>query len=106
MSVDDILGLIGNKCDGFIGQVNVTVSSSSMIWVIIYIILLELDQLTEDWGEVLFSALRKAGGTAFSNMAVGYNNVDVDAATKCGISVGNTPVKKFPKMFFHCKSLK
>ncbi|KMZ70332.1 Glyoxylate/hydroxypyruvate reductase B [Zostera marina] len=67
LSVDDILGLIGNKCDGFIGQ------------------------LTEDWGEVLFSALRKAGGTAFSNMAVGYNNVDVDAATKCGISVGNTP---------------
>jgi len=48
--------------------------------------------LTEDWGEVLFSALKRAGGTAFSNMAVGYNNVDVNAATKYGVSVGNTPV--------------
>ncbi|ONK72585.1 uncharacterized protein A4U43_C04F20940 [Asparagus officinalis] len=67
LSVDDILALIGDKCDGVIGQ------------------------LTEDWGEVLFSALRRAGGTAFSNMAVGYNNVDVNAATKYGIGVGNTP---------------
>jgi lactate dehydrogenase-like 2-hydroxyacid dehydrogenase len=49
-------------------------------------------QLTEDWGEVLFSALKRAGGTAFSNMAVGYNNVNVDAANKYGIAVGNTPV--------------
>ncbi|KAL0923514.1 hypothetical protein M5K25_007574 [Dendrobium thyrsiflorum] len=47
--------------------------------------------LTEDWGEVLFSALRRAGGTAFSNMAVGYNNVDVNAANKHGVAVGNTP---------------
>lgn len=49
-------------------------------------------QLTEDWGETLFSALSKAGGTAFSNMAVGYNNVNVDAANKYGVAVGNTPV--------------
>jgi hydroxypyruvate reductase 1 len=48
--------------------------------------------LTEDWGEALFSALRRAGGTAFSNMAVGYNNVDVNAANKYGVAVGNTPV--------------
>ncbi|MBD3856188.1 MAG: hypothetical protein IFK92_06585 [Acidobacteria bacterium] len=34
---------------------------------------------------------RKAGGTVYSNYAVGYNNVDVDAATKRGIPVGNTP---------------
>ncbi|KAJ4747186.1 Glyoxylate reductase [Rhynchospora pubera] len=67
LSVEDILALIGTKCDGVIGQ------------------------LTEDWGDVLFSALKRAGGTAFSNMAVGYNNVDVDAATKNGIAVGNTP---------------
>ncbi|KAJ6797713.1 glycerate dehydrogenase [Iris pallida] len=67
LSVEDIVALIGDKCDGVIG-------------------------LTEDWGEVLFSALRRAGGTAFSNMAVGYNNVDVSAATKHGIAVGNTPV--------------
>ena len=49
-------------------------------------------QLTEDWGEELFSALSRAGGKAFSNMAVGYNNVDVNAATKYGVAVGNTPV--------------
>ncbi|XP_010555223.1 PREDICTED: glycerate dehydrogenase HPR, peroxisomal-like [Tarenaya hassleriana] len=67
LSVEDIISLIGNRCDGVIGQ------------------------LTEDWGETLFAALRKAGGKAFSNMAVGYNNVDVDAATKYGIAVGNTP---------------
>jgi lactate dehydrogenase-like 2-hydroxyacid dehydrogenase len=40
----------------------------------------------------LFSALSKAGGKAFSNMAVGYNNVDVNAANKYGVAVGNTPV--------------
>jgi len=49
-------------------------------------------QLTEDWGDALFGALKKAGGHAYSNMAVGYNNVDVDAATRHGIAVGNTPV--------------
>jgi hydroxypyruvate reductase 1 len=48
--------------------------------------------LTEDWGETLFAALKKAGGHAYSNMAVGYNNVDVNAATRHGIAVGNTPV--------------
>jgi hydroxypyruvate reductase 1 len=67
LSVDDILALIGSRCDGVIGQ------------------------LTEEWGETLFSALKKAGGHAFSNMAVGYNNVDVEAATKNGVAVGNTP---------------
>ena len=50
-------------------------------------------QLTEDWGDTLFGALKKAGGRAYSNMAVGYNNVDVDAATRHGIAVGNTPVR-------------
>ena len=40
----------------------------------------------------MFSALSKAGGKAFSNMAVGYNNVDVNAANKYGVAVGNTPV--------------
>ncbi|KAH6777697.1 hydroxypyruvate reductase [Perilla frutescens var. frutescens] len=64
LSVEDIISLIGNKCDGVIGQ---------------------------DWGARLFSALSRAGGTAFSNMAVGYNNVDVDAANKYGVAVGNTP---------------
>jgi hydroxypyruvate reductase 1 len=39
----------------------------------------------------LFAKLKAAGGSAFSNYAVGYNNVDVSAATKHGIPVGNTP---------------
>ena len=59
--------LIGDKCDGVIGQ------------------------LTEDWGSELFEAFKKAGGKAYSNYAVGYNNVKVDEATKRGIPVGNTP---------------
>ncbi|XP_071929664.1 glycerate dehydrogenase-like, partial [Coffea arabica] len=67
LSVEDIIALIGDKCDGVIGQ------------------------LTEDWGDALFSALSKAGGKAFSNMAVGYNNVDVNAANRYGVAVGNTP---------------
>jgi hydroxypyruvate reductase 1 len=67
LKVGEIKAAIGDKCDGVIGQ------------------------LTENWGNPLFSALKKAGGRAYSNYAVGYNNVDVDAATKHGIPVGNTP---------------
>ncbi|MEW5313594.1 MAG: hypothetical protein WDW38_005149 [Sanguina aurantia] len=59
--------LIGSKCDGVIGQ------------------------LTEDWGSELFESLHSAGGVAYSNYAVGYNNVKVEEATKRGIPVGNTP---------------
>lgn len=66
-----------NICAAFCGLVSSAVS---------------VPQLTEDWGEVLFSALKRAGGSAFSNMAVGYNNVDINAANKYGIAVGNTPV--------------
>lgn len=62
-----IADLIGDNCDGVLGQ------------------------LTEDWNEDLFGVLKRAGGRAFSNYAVGYNNVDVAGATKHGIPVGNTP---------------
>ncbi len=67
LSVEDIWRAIGTSCDGAIGQ------------------------LTEDWGEPLFAALKQAGGRAYSNYAVGYNNVDVTAATRHGIPMGNTP---------------
>jgi len=67
LSVDEIKIAIGARCDAVLGQ------------------------LTEDWGDALFDALKAAGGTAYSNVAVGYNNVDVAAATKNGIPVGNTP---------------
>lgn len=67
LSVDEIKVTIGDHCDGVIGQ------------------------LTEDWGETLFAALKAAGGKAYSNYAVGFNNVKVDIATKHGIPVGNTP---------------
>ena len=67
LDIDTIRAAIGKQCDGVIGQ------------------------LTEPWGEVLFAALRAAGGTAYSNYAVGYNNVDLDAATEYRIPVGNTP---------------
>ena len=59
-------------------------------------------QLTEDWGETLFAALSRAGGKAFSNMAVGYNNVDVNAANKHGVAVGNTHVSSIS--FIHVLS--
>ena len=67
LKVDEIKTVMGKQCDGAIGQ------------------------LTEDWGDELFAALKAAGGTAYSNYAVGFNNIDLDAATKHGIPVGNTP---------------
>ena len=67
LKTNEIKAVIGDRCDGAIGQ------------------------LTEDWGEALFEALKKAGGKVYSNYAVGYNNVDVAAATTRGIQVGNTP---------------
>lgn len=67
LSKDDLRALIGEKCDGVIGQ------------------------LTEAWDEEMLGVLRASGGRAYSNYAVGYNNVDVDAATKLGLPIGNTP---------------
>lgn len=67
LSAGEIIAAIGDTCSGAIGQ------------------------LTELWGDEHFSALRNAGGNVYSNYAVGYNNVDVNAATRHGISVGNTP---------------
>ena len=67
LAVDEIKAAIGDQCDAAIGQ------------------------LTEAWGEELFAALKAAGATAYSNYAVGFNNVDVDAATRHNIPVGNTP---------------
>ena len=67
LTTEEIKQAIGSRCDGAIGQ------------------------LTEEWGEELFSALKAAGAKAYSNYAVGYNNVNVDAATGQGIPVGNTP---------------
>ena len=67
LSVDEIKIALGQHCDGAIGQ------------------------LTENWGDELFAALKAAGGKAYSNYAVGFNNIDVKAATKNRIAVGNTP---------------
>ncbi len=62
-----IKAAFGSHCDGAIGQ------------------------LTEAWDADLFGALGAAGGTAYGNYAVGYDNVDVPAATALKIPVGNTP---------------
>jgi hypothetical protein len=67
LTPNEIAGRIGDSCDAAIGQ------------------------LTEDWNADLFATLAAAGGTAYSNYAVGYNNVDVAGATAAGIPVGNTP---------------
>lgn len=64
---EEIEAAVGDRCDGCIGQ------------------------LTEPWGSALFQALARAGGRAYSNYAVGYNNVDLDAAIRHRIPVGNTP---------------
>ena len=49
-----------------------------------------IGQLTEAWNDDMFSFLKKCGATAYSNYAVGYNNVDVAAASKHGIPVGTS----------------
>ncbi|KAK9806540.1 hypothetical protein WJX73_009186 [Symbiochloris irregularis] len=67
LDVADVKELIGSKCSAVLGQ------------------------LTENWGDELLGALKQAGGKIYSNYAVGYNNVDVKAATKHGLPVGNTP---------------
>jgi len=67
LSIADIKAAIGRQCDAVLGQ------------------------LTEEWGDELFGALKAAGGTVYSNVAVGFNNVDVDAANRHGMPVGNTP---------------
>ena len=67
LSKEEIIAAIGDRCDGAIGQ------------------------LTENWDAEVFGALRAAGGIVYSNGAVGYNNVDLAAATANGIAVGNTP---------------
>lgn len=67
LSAEEIKTAIGNRCDGVIGQI------------------------TENWGEEMFAALADAGGKVYSNYAVGFDNVDLDAATRHGIVVGNTP---------------
>jgi hydroxypyruvate reductase 1 len=46
LSVEEIKAAMGTQCDGVLGQ------------------------LTEDWGDELFTALKAAGGTAYSNVAV------------------------------------
>src|SRR6185503_15925094 len=58
LPVRDLLSAIGDRCDGAIGQ------------------------LTEPWGAELFEALARAGGRAYSNYAVGYDNVSVPEATR------------------------
>jgi len=50
-----------------------------------------IGQLTEAWDESSFFLLEKAGCRVYSNYAVGYDNVDIEAATAHGIAVGNTP---------------
>lgn len=67
LTAAEIRAAIGDRCDAAIGQV------------------------AETWGEAEFQALRAAGGSAYSNYAVGYNNVDLAAATRWRIAVGNTP---------------
>ena len=50
-----------------------------------------IGQLTERWSKSLLRSLCAAGGAIYSQYAVGFDNVDVEAATGLGLPVGNTP---------------
>ncbi len=50
-----------------------------------------IGQLTESWSAPLLESLKAAGASIYSQFAVGYDNVDVSAATRLGLPVGNTP---------------
>ncbi len=50
-----------------------------------------IGQITESWDRKVFAAFKAAGGRAYSNYAVGLDNVELPAATELGIPVGNTP---------------
>jgi hydroxypyruvate reductase 1 len=67
LSEAELLAAIGDRCDAVVGQ------------------------LTEPWSGAPLRALRDAGGVVYSQYAVGYDNVDVPAATRLGLPVGNTP---------------
>ena len=67
LAQESIREAIGGRCDAVIGQ------------------------LTEPWGEPLLAALKDAGGKVYSQYAVGFDNVDVAAATALRLPVGNTP---------------
>ena len=66
-TVSAIRSALGSTCNGAIGQ------------------------LTEEWGDELFTTLKSVGGMVYSNYAVGFDNIDVAAATRHHIPVGNTP---------------
>ena len=67
LSEDEIRAAIGDHADGAIGQ------------------------LPEAWSAGLLETLKRAGGLVYCNYAVGYDNVDIEAATGLRLPVGNTP---------------
>lgn len=50
-----------------------------------------LGQLLDECSGKFFEILAAAGGKVYCNYAVGFNNIDLAAATRNGIAVGNTP---------------
>ena len=64
---EELIAGIGDRCDAAIGQ------------------------LTEPWSASVLRNLAAAGALVYSAYAVGYDNVDVPAATRLGLPVGNTP---------------
>lgn len=66
-SRNEIIDALGQSCNGVIGQ------------------------LKEPWDRELLTRLKAVGGKVYCNYAVGYNNVDLAAATELRILVGNTP---------------
>lgn len=50
-----------------------------------------IGQLVEPWSADMLQTLKQAGAALYCNYAVGYDNVDVEAATRLALPVGNTP---------------
>lgn len=50
-----------------------------------------MGQLTEEWSEPALERLVACGAAAYSQFAVGHDNVDVSAATRLRLPVGTTP---------------
>ncbi|KDD75854.1 D-isomer specific 2-hydroxyacid dehydrogenase [Helicosporidium sp. ATCC 50920] len=88
MKRETIKALIGDTCHAVIGQITERACEAH-----------DASQrrspsLTiprQRWDDEMFACLSRAGGRSFCNYGVGYDNVDVAAATRHGVAAGNTP---------------
>jgi hydroxypyruvate reductase 1 len=89
---DDWLTILENAdCRIEVNLTKEVISKKELIKIIGDQCIAVIGQLTESWDSELFRTLKSAGGVAYCNYAVGYNNVDIDAASFYNIKIANTP---------------